>query len=198
MSQPAPSNLDRLISEYLSGIDVYQSHIEALKSRFAAGFIALAQANYHAPNGVRYGSDFYDERMSAMQGVKIEVRESGEAVFEEQRIAVPETEQGDEQAQRPSSGVRQRRAGASQQDGGAVLEKDQSEQGPLDNDQTMPKSAVDRRDAIRWFGLLVPPALRNAQVEFSGGEASIINSRKSTEIYVDSFESSQLLGNNHL
>jgi hypothetical protein len=171
--EPSPSKLDQLSLSYLNTIDTYQSQITILSTRLSAGYLSLAQANYHAPNSTRYGPDFYDERMSAMYGVDIEVRE-GEVEenikFGLKKIELPEeveedVAEGGEKRKDSSStyGLRRRKAGkqAQSEEEQQGKQKEGEEEVP-----PPPPPTIDHRDPIRWFGILVPPALRASQSEF--------------------------------
>lgn len=155
---------------YLDTIDTYQSLRASLGSRFSAGFLALAQANFHSSSG-RYGEDYYDERMSAVRGV--EIREGGDgAVFESRKIDV-ELEQREEDKKEKSR--------KEDEEGGI-------EKGEKDKDEKSAKKS-DHRDPIRWFGILVPPALRTVQSEFTSAVETAIPQLLTTLSKLSSLES---------
>lgn len=140
-------HLDELMLSYLDTIDTYQSLRTSLSSRFSAGFLALAQANFHSTSG-RYGQDSYDERMSALRGV--EIREGGDGTaFKSKKVEV-------------------------EREGGEKDKKEKGNEGgeeEIENVENVEdKKSIkrpDHRDPIRWFGILVPPALRTVQSEFA-------------------------------
>lgn len=148
------NHLDELMLSYLDTIDTYQSLRASLGSRFSAGFLALAQANFSSPRG-RYGQDFYDERMSALRGVRVTERGYG-IEFESRMIDVEEQKEDDKKEEK------EKREG---KEGGNGENKEEDLK-----DAKKP----DPRDPIRWFGILVPPALRIAQSEFVSSVETII------------------------
>ncbi|KAL0635144.1 hypothetical protein Q9L58_005967 [Maublancomyces gigas] len=117
------NHLDDLMLSYLDALDTYQSLRASLSTHFTAGFLALARANFHSPNNTRYGSDAYDERMSAQLGVRVD---SSGREFGSLRIAAAGEEKG------------------------------------------------DCRDPLRWFGILVPRALRTAKMEFGKAVEEVV------------------------
>ncbi|KAL7268157.1 hypothetical protein RUND412_009234 [Rhizina undulata] len=180
MATRAPKDaetLDDLILKYLSAIDTYQQLRKLLSDKFSAGFLSLAEANYFSSRG-RYGGDFYDERMRALRGVEVVERE------EEGRNAVVfglkeiDGEKEGEGEASQDAGVRRRKGKKREGQGGeetagAEAEAEGEREGEAvaktEGVDVEPKVNVDVRDPIRWFGILVPPALRNAQSEFTEG-----------------------------
>ncbi|KAL9102678.1 MAG: hypothetical protein Q9163_002200 [Psora crenata] len=63
--------LDDLLERYLILLDQYQTLQAELSRHLASGYLSLAQANFTAPNGIRYGPDFYDERAQASSQVTV-------------------------------------------------------------------------------------------------------------------------------
>lgn len=118
---------------YLDAIDTYQSLHAALNSRLAAGFLALAQANFYSSN-TRFGRDAYDERMRAQRGIICVVPPSSSSSegTEFSALKIPVSDGDDD-------------------DGGSR-----------------------RGDPLRWFGVLVPPALRTVQSEFTAVVAEVV------------------------
>jgi len=143
-------HLDQLYLTYLDTIDTYQSLRTSLATHFSTGFLTLAQANYNSTSGgQRYGADFYDERMTAIRGVEV-----GDGVFE-CKLFEPERKEEEQRKE-----IKDTDREASESD---ALEKPE-EQTPT----------IDPRDPIRWFGILVPPALRQTQSEFTLSVETII------------------------
>lgn len=143
-------HLDQLYLTYLDTIDTYQSLRTSLATHFSTGFLTLAQANYNSTSGGRrYGADFYDERMTAIRGVEV-----GDGVFE---CKLFELEKKEEEQSKEIKDTDQ--------------EASESDAPEKPEEQT---PTIDPRDPIRWFGILVPPALRQAQSEFTLSVQTII------------------------
>ncbi|KAF4541382.1 uncharacterized protein LTHEOB_8778 [Lasiodiplodia theobromae] len=68
--------LDELLKRYLLLLDQYTQARQQLSSDLSSGYISLAQANFNPSSRVRYGQDFYDERMQALRRVTIGETES--------------------------------------------------------------------------------------------------------------------------
>lgn len=153
---------DALLAEYLDALDVYESQQTMLHEALAAGFLSLATANFHA-RGVRYGSDYYDQRMLATRGM--EVREDGELVARDLNAEEESGKDEDAKEAGEQEGLR-RRAGK-----GEKPEKDEPDK-EVETDEkkdAKPAPKPTPRDPLRWFGILVPPALRSAQSSFIEG-----------------------------
>ena len=146
-------HLDQLYLTYLDTVDTYQSLRISLATHFSTGFLTLAQANYNSTSGGRrYGADFYDERMTAIRGVEV----VDDGVFE---CKFFEEEGKEEEEQRRETKDTDREA----PEPDVLLEKPEKQ-----------TPTIDPRDPIRWFGILVPPALRQAQSEFTLSVQTII------------------------
>lgn len=137
-------HLDDLMLSYLDALDTYQSLQTSLSTHFTAGFLALARANFHSPSNTRYGRDAYDERMSAQLGVRVD---SSGREFSSLRIApLVESDNREEE----EVGDKEEEAGDKK------------------------KEEKDRRDPLRWFGILVPQALRTAKTEFENAVEGVV------------------------
>ncbi|KAI5846267.1 hypothetical protein DFP73DRAFT_511339 [Morchella snyderi] len=166
-------HLDELMLAYLDTIDTYQSQSAALASGFSNGFMALAQANFNTP-GRRFGQDSYDERMAATRGVEIRQRGEGGGEAEEEEgvitfhgLRIPLAAAT---AESESGGVRAEEAPKEEDGGGGDDDGDDSETETPGGSECgeKPVEKPDPRDPLRWFGILVPRALRTAQTEFTG------------------------------
>ncbi|KAG0637906.1 hypothetical protein HOY80DRAFT_970267 [Tuber brumale] len=145
-------HLDQLYLTYLDTVDTYQTLRASLATHFSKGFLTLAQANYNSTSGGRrYGTDFYDERMTAIRGVGV-----GGGVFECKLLEFEKEEEEEEQKEETKD-----------------TDREGSEMDTLENPKEQ-TPAIDPRDPIRWFGILVPPALRQAQSEFTLSVQTII------------------------
>ncbi|KAI9819154.1 MAG: hypothetical protein M1827_007310 [Pycnora praestabilis] len=154
---PLHQRLDELLEKYLNLLDEYQQLRSKLASRLSSGYISLAQANFLSPNRIRYGQDFYDERMQASrrfsiipspshgaQGARTNVVTIIDAHHHESSIAA---DMDSEESPDLRSSVETE---------GVVKEK--SEKAPASHLS---------QDPLRWFGILVPPSLRSAQADFN-------------------------------
>ena len=121
---------------------------------------SLARANFSAERGVRYGQDFYDERMQASKVVSAVYSEDGLAEFELVDLNATTTSEAAETKDIEEK-LAQTKLGEEEQ--AHDEEKTADEAGP--DKASMPKVVTPSksRDPLRWFGILSPPSLRQAQ-----------------------------------
>ena len=137
--------IDRLLEAYLALLDEYTALRATLHTRQADLYHSLARANFSADRGIRYyGQDYYDERMQAGRRLAITQPEGGRdgttTVFTITSPPLP-TEQ-------PSPPTKQ--------------EKDAEEEEEED-DTNATNTKKKSTDPLRWFGILAPAPLRQAQ-----------------------------------
>ncbi|KAK8143590.1 hypothetical protein G3M48_006993 [Beauveria asiatica] len=134
-SEAADRTIDELLERYLGLLDQHATLRASLAATQRDTFQSLARANFSAPRGARYGPDQYDARMQASRRVVITVEEeSGPPTFTVTDDAV-RLGGGEEEEEEKVAGKGVAAAAA----------------------------AAVRNDPIRWFGVLVPQALRDAQ-----------------------------------
>ncbi|KAK6353436.1 hypothetical protein TWF696_005399 [Orbilia brochopaga] len=179
-------HLDALIISYLSLFDSYQALQSDVSKHLSTGFISLAQANFSAPNRIRYGRDHYDQRMTGLRGVEITTANS-KPTFTIIDLPSADTTNGEtaaEDAKPPTgqSGLRNRKAKAttaaptstSTSTDASVNASDkpaEKDAQALEDEKEQEKEEdvvphVNRKDPIRWFGILTPSSLKDAQREF--------------------------------
>ena len=137
-------HIDELLERYLGLLDEYTQLREEMNRDLSGVYQNIARANFSAERGMRYGADQFDQRMQASRRVAIDVNDADVPAFilKEHDMGMEEekTQQrggSKDEPSEPSEGVEQ-------------PEKDQAKQKKPSN-------------PLRWFGLLVPPALRAAQ-----------------------------------
>lgn len=158
------NTIDALLERYLLLLDEYTSLRAELARLQANTFQHLARANFAAERGVRYGADFYDQRMQAARTVEISTpRDKGEEEQEKDgawahnlgvafRIVTrgpptPAAAEGEEDEEEEETAREPMRTRAKQQ---------QQQQPPA-------TTTAVKHDPLRWFGVLTPPALRQTQ-----------------------------------
>ncbi|KLJ07845.1 hypothetical protein EMPG_16674 [Blastomyces silverae] len=168
--------LDSVLEHYLVLLDQQQRLQEEIGREFSSGFFSLARANNSCPPGRRYGEDYYDERMKPIKKLsiippsKMPAQDKPTMLSSNQRRNTPsftienvllssfnmkETKEdtedkNDETGPNSSSPSRS---------------SDPNEPGRFTGSE---KSSANRQSSnpLNWFGILVPPALRNAQQSF--------------------------------
>lgn len=102
---PSP-NIDDLLKHYLALLDKYTTLRSDLSRLQSATFHNLARANFAAERGLRFGPDFYDERMQALRTARItsETPDSGPTFHV---VVVPEAEKAAPGLEETSSSKKQ-------------------------------------------------------------------------------------------
>lgn len=177
------AQLDALWVRYLNLLDEYTNARAAIKKHLSSGYFTLAQANFKSSRG-RYGQDYYDQRAVATTRVKIAAKDESVS-FKVQKSVITTDEQtvedasaekssGDEnenaespansdqvQLPTPEATPEPETKHSSSTSEAADMKKDSTP------DQEEPKPQIDPHDPIRWFGILVPSTLRQAQKSFA-------------------------------
>ena len=187
-----PSPIDALLTHYLALLDEYTTLRGTLHTLQSRMFHDLARANFAAERGVRrYGRDYYDGRMQAGRRVHVSSSSDGAAAAAAARMTV--VGGGDEEGEgeggvRGSRGEGEgegvvfrvavyppsERAGGGKEaedgpgtgDGAGngeekLAEREGSDAAPDDGEGG--KETVKPVDPLRWFGILTPLPLRQAQ-----------------------------------
>lgn len=169
------ATIDALLQHYLSLLDEYTRLRSDLGALQADVFQSLARANFSAERGVRYyGRDYYDERMQAARRLQISSRDPSSTAEKAVTVSAPvfglRAYPAPVDSQTRSTNVEGDRGGGdgeNREGEGAVPgdgEKRQEKQS-ADGDRAERGKKTDKRptDPLRWFGILTPLALRQAQ-----------------------------------
>ncbi|KAH7079300.1 hypothetical protein BKA63DRAFT_563941 [Paraphoma chrysanthemicola] len=146
------AKLDQLLEKYLHTLDEYQKAREQLSKQLSSGYLSLAQANFQNRSTTHYGQDSYDERMQATRWVNVRGDEDESAT---ERILFSIASQGDVVADSKETNSTQ------------TEKEEETDSNANDAKSSTEQSAAKARDPLRWFGILVPPALRSAQSTFT-------------------------------
>lgn len=143
MQQTHQEIIDSLLEQYLHFLDEYMQLRSQLSAHQTSIFQNLARANFAAPRGLRYGQDQYDQRMQASRLVSMC---SSDTEFTLGSLCVVKASTM-----------------------GNVAGGDTGNTPGLENDdketphEPMQSTLAGRKDPLRWFGLLTPPSLKEAQ-----------------------------------
>lgn len=189
MTQPPPNNMDEraidhLLEQYLLLLHEYTSLRAELNKLQAGLYQNLARANFAAERGMRYGQDQYDDRMQASRRVvarpssssvcstfviiKVEDDEDNEAA-----AGTTTTEKTAAAASVSKSKAVSREEAAEGKEGGGEGMKGEETAEPIASSakEASPKESGPRatkkksKDPLRWFGLITPMPLRQAQAQ---------------------------------
>lgn len=164
--------LDFLLEQYLDLLDQYTKLREDLSKTFSAGFFSLAQAQRSSTLGAgrRYGEECYDERMKAQRKIVWEQDEDSEGLrckiekMPKQDDSKSQKQPSEQTRTEQSKGEKVDEKSAERVDG--IEEKEQPTMTEKPRKDARPKQDPATRDPLTWFGILVPPALRQTQTQF--------------------------------
>ncbi|KAK7969171.1 hypothetical protein PG996_002390 [Apiospora saccharicola] len=183
--------IDHLLEQYLYLLHEYTSLHAELNKLQAGLYQNLARANFAAERGMRYGQDQYDDRMQASRRVKVALPSSSvcptfEVVKVEEDNATTTTEKNTVQASSVSKSevvaseegeekvaqgaVNSSREAAEGPEGGEGMREETAEPIASSAKETKPKTSEPKakkksKDPLRWFGLITPMPLRQAQAQ---------------------------------
>ncbi|KAL8738050.1 MAG: hypothetical protein Q9181_001118 [Wetmoreana brouardii] len=142
--------LDDLLERYLDLVHQYYTLQQSLAKDFSSGYFSLAQANFSNPNRVRYGQDLYDDRMQALT-----------------RFNIDSTPEGKSRTNTAEPSLKEAISVSLLQ---PTRQKSAAQQANKDRSTAMAQTEKDPNppisDPLKWFGILVPPALRTSQQTF--------------------------------
>ncbi|XDG00638.1 hypothetical protein ABKA04_000253 [Annulohypoxylon sp. FPYF3050] len=141
-------HIDHLLERYLHLLHEYTTLRDQLSSLQTGMYQNIARANFAAERGLRFGQDYYDERMQASRTILI-TKDDGEQESSVPMFAIKAESRGEGEKE-VSNGDAE------------VAEGEGRERKEADVDAS-PK--IQRKDPLRWFGLLTPMALRQAQAQ---------------------------------
>jgi len=154
MAATTETDIDILLERYLGLLDDYVSLQAKLSELHSALFQNLAKANFLAQRGVRYGQDYYDERMQAIRSISFsDTASPASPVFNVIRHGPGSTTP--KKTEQPEK-VEVEDEGETGNDEEAGTQED-------DQGEEPPSRRKDSGDPLRWFGILTPMPLRQAQ-----------------------------------
>ncbi|KAI1655112.1 hypothetical protein F4813DRAFT_392101 [Daldinia decipiens] len=139
--------IDNLLERYLHLLHQYTTLREQLSSLQTGIYQNIARANFAAERGMRFGQDYYDERMQASRKVAITL--GGDQDVPAFAVTAGSTE----------AGLAQSEKGAATDNGARDASKEKEEE------EARESQKEQRKDPLRWFGLLTPMSLRQAQAQ---------------------------------
>ncbi|KIX92210.1 uncharacterized protein Z520_12091 [Fonsecaea multimorphosa CBS 102226] len=180
--------LDALLVSYLTILDTYTNLRAQLSRDLSGGFFALAQANRNANStlgvGRRYGEEGFDERMKAAKVVKIQ--ETGNTRLPES-YNEKEQEEVEEHAPVQKNGCETGNGKSGDERTAAQGNKEDMEKPTGDSEEYIQQSATApycfsvsslasnlTKDPLKWYGILIPTALRTCQSHFATTISSTI------------------------
>lgn len=148
--------IDALLERYLGLVDQYTKLRAELTGLQAGVYQDLARANFSAERGIRYGQDFYDDRMQSLRRLSI-IQDGGD----EDNGSYPRFEVVPRISKDASEGEHEGDDKSDVEPESKVV-KDDDEEGEK-KDASEATVTQKPGDPLRWFGLLTPMPLRQAQ-----------------------------------
>ncbi|EUC41274.1 hypothetical protein COCMIDRAFT_40530 [Bipolaris oryzae ATCC 44560] len=172
-------HLDDLLERYLHTLHEYQQVMQQLSKQLSNGYMSLAQANFHnSSSAIRYGQDCYDERMQAIRKFHVSEGKTSDVPH----FSVHKSDCSDESVDASDDVSKKEDVQKSKNDSEHVTptapESKQEEEEPKmtsnaeesssasEEGKEKTKTTKKSNDPLKWFGILVPPALRTAQSAF--------------------------------
>lgn len=166
------AHIDSLLERYLALLDEYTRLREQLSRLQSGVYQGIARANFSAERGLRYGRDQYDDRMQASRRVEIGREEADEAEGSAS-FAVVDMNAVDAAAEAKETEGKTEAGTQPKDDEADTTEEDQidgKKQGDSDKPDETEKNETEQKptppkhaNPLRWFGILAPMPLRNAQ-----------------------------------
>ncbi|EGO57504.1 hypothetical protein NEUTE1DRAFT_41103 [Neurospora tetrasperma FGSC 2508] len=180
---PYNTQIDALLTRYLLLLDEYTTLRSSLSSLQAGMYQNLARANFTAERGVRYGKEYFDERMVASRRVLVRVgagkgKGKGDKKEEEEKeehggwwwLVGKHKEAKEEVIQRADTTATTTTTppppvASADQDSGTLSSPNDDTDTPEADKEDDTKKKIRKNDPLRWFGLLTPLPLRLAQTQ---------------------------------
>ncbi|KAI1467037.1 uncharacterized protein F4812DRAFT_430893 [Daldinia caldariorum] len=164
-------HIDVLLERHLHLLHEYTTLREQLSSLQTGIYQNIARANFAAERGMRFGQDCYDERMQASRRVAITIPPTGnDGQQQQQDIPVFAITGGSKPAASEIPGEEGGRSIADDSGSGVVVGEEDDDtsnggEGGKEKETLKPPQNQRQKDPLRWFGLLTPMPLRQAQAQ---------------------------------
>lgn len=176
--------IDHLLEQYLHLLHEYTSLRAELNKLQAGLYQNLARANFTAERGMRYGQDQYDDRMQASRRVvvlpssvcptfeviKVEEDDAETTTEKTAQASVSKSEAVAGEEEKVAQGGPNSREEAEGPEGEEGM-KEAAEPIASSANEMTPKTSEPKakkkksKDPLRWFGLITPMPLRQAQAQ---------------------------------
>lgn len=163
--------LDALWEKHLTLLDSYHQAQQQIARHFSSGFFDLAQATFKSTTRVRYGQEYYDDRMQAITRFEasIDNNDISHLSLRIKDTPAPSTKDSDKESAEKSRNFIKESDKQGQVDQSDQQEKKDNfeEQEHEDKPDNKEKTHNKVRDPLHWYGILVPPSLRASQKSFN-------------------------------
>ncbi|KAK6950265.1 hypothetical protein Daesc_008591 [Daldinia eschscholtzii] len=157
--------IDLLLERYLHLLHEYTTLREQLSTLQTGMYQNIARANFAAERGMRFGQDFYDERMQASRKLAITPAGGNDDDNNQEHIPVPVFAIAVAGSTEPEVSEKGAATASTTTDDGIRDEEGGKEEEEETREPSPNKKERRNDDPLRWFGLLTPMPLRQAQAQ---------------------------------
>lgn len=172
-AQDLRDQLDALWEKHLTLLDTYHQAQQQLARHLSSGFFDLAQATFKSTTRVRYGQEYYDDRMQAIRRFDCVLDQDVPCIELKSDVASSNKPTDDETSNKDTSASEDEKVSGQQPTPPATpLPHPEQEQSKEESDHQEAQDTQDKdstkkpRDPLHWYGILVPPPLRACQKSF--------------------------------
>ncbi|KAH0375850.1 hypothetical protein KCU92_g10038, partial [Aureobasidium melanogenum] len=168
--------LDALWEKHLTLLDSYHQAQQQIARHFSSGFFHLAQATFKSTTRVRYGQEYYDDRMQATTRLDASVDDQDlpRLALKVNDTTSPSTKHSTNQSSDEKVDEKDEDTPAQQPtppstpptESEEKLPDEQSHENTSEKAHDKESTQKKVRDPIHWYGILVPPSLRSSQNSF--------------------------------
>jgi hypothetical protein len=155
--------LDALWEKHLILLDSYHQAQQQIARHLSTGFFDLAQATFKSTTRVRYGQEYYDDRMQATTRFEASVdkQDTPRLASIVNDTPSPSTKPANKD---PTSTEKSPHSNKETDEQGQEAKPE--EQGSEDRAEDKQEAHSKVRNPLHWYGILVPPSLRSSQKSF--------------------------------
>ncbi|KAH0367788.1 hypothetical protein KCU65_g4415, partial [Aureobasidium melanogenum] len=168
--------LDALWEKHLTLLDSYHQAQQQIARHFSSGFFHLAQATFKSTTRVRYGQEYYDDRMQATTrfDAAVDDHDLPRLALRVDDTPSPSTKDLNNKSPDEKTDKKEEETPAQQPTPPSTpptkseekLPEEQSHENKSEKTDDKEPAQKKVRDPIHWYGILVPPSLRSSQNSF--------------------------------
>ncbi|KAH0350455.1 hypothetical protein KCU83_g4902, partial [Aureobasidium melanogenum] len=167
--------LDALWEKHLILLDSYHQAQQQIARHFSSGFFHLAQATFKSTTRVRYGQEYYDDRMQATTRFDASVDDQdlphlalkvNDTTSPSTKDSTNESSDGKADEKEEDTPTQQPTPPSTPPTESEELPEEQSHENKSEAADDKESKQKKVRDPIHWYGILVPPTLRSSQNSF--------------------------------
>lgn len=158
--------LDALWDKHLTLLDAYHQAQQQIARHFSSGFFDLAQATFKSTTRVRYGQEYYDDRMQATTRFEASIDNKDVSCLALRNNDIPSLSTKD-MARETTKESTEKSQVPDKEPNKQTHEDKSEEQEENIKSEDKEQAHTKIRDPLHWYGILVPPSLRASQKSFN-------------------------------